>query len=137
MITQHSITVGSVWRGSNNIYRNDKKENYGPEKNTILVSGKNIKPPEDFIKIWTTEQSGCEGCLPPNSSFSVWRPIPPKGYVSLGDYIVEGDSKPPLDTIRCIPENCVQEIKIQNDTSIWNEKGFQKIIKVLLKLNQL
>jgi hypothetical protein len=118
--------VGTVWRGNNNIYQDDKKERYGPRKETILVSEMNTKPPTDFIKIWSTADKECDNCIPGDNSFSVWRPIAPKGYVSLGDYIARGDIKPNLDVIRCVPIKCVQEIKILNDSSIWDEKGFVK-----------
>lgn len=125
--------VGTVWRGNNNIYQDEKKERYGPRKETILVSEMNTKPPTDFIKIWSTVDKECENCIPGENSFSVWRPIPPKGYVSLGDYIGRGDIKPNLDVIRCVPKKCVQEIKILNDSSIWDEKGFVKKEKSSLK----
>ena len=118
--------VGTVWRGNNNIYQDDKKERYGPKKETILVSEMNTKPPTDFIQIWSTADKECDNCIPGDNSFSIWRPIAPKGYVSLGDYIGRGDIKPSLDVIRCIPNKCVQEIKILNDSSIWDEKGFVK-----------
>ena len=125
--------VGTVWRGSNNIYQNEKKDRYGPKKETILVSDMNTKPPVDFVKIWSTNDKECDNCIPGENSFSVWRPIPPDNFVSLGDYINSGDIKPKLNVIRCINKKCVQEIKILNNTSVWDEKGFVKTEKPGLK----
>ena len=118
--------VGTVWRGSNNIYKSIKKDSYGPKKETILISDVGTEPPVDFKLIWSTVDNECENCIPPENSFSIWRPIPPKGFVSLGDLVMPGDNKPDNDSIRCIPEKCVQELPVQDNSSVWNEKGFQK-----------
>ena len=118
--------VGTVWRGNNNIYKNEKKTSYGPPKETILISELGTQPPKDFELIWSTNDKICNNCIPSNNSFSIWRPIPPDNYVSLGDYITRGDLKPETNSIRCIPKKCVQEIKILDNSSVWTEEGFQK-----------
>ena len=44
--------------------------------------------------------------------YSIWRPIPPTGYVALGDvfhYSPTGD-KPNKNIIRCVPKECIDEI---------------------------
>ncbi len=49
--------------------------------------------------------------------FAIWRPIPPKGYVCLGDVIHRSPTgeKPNRNIIRCIPEVCVERISAQTD----------------------
>ena len=119
--------VGTVWRGSNQIFKPGKMDSYGPHKETILVSDVGTQPPIDFQLIWSTVDKGCENCIPSGNSFSIWRPIPSKGFVSLGDLITQGDTKPTTDTIRCVPKKCVQELVIKDNSSVWTEKGFEKI----------
>ncbi len=44
---------------------------------------------------------------------SIWKPIPPEGYVALG-YVFTNDDKnmkPNLNTISCIPQSCVKTFK--------------------------
>lgn len=79
----------------------------GSKKITLLVSG-DVKNPVDFIKIYQSLRSvGFDSNM---KGYTFWRPLPPKGYVALGDIIDVSPTgeKPSLDTIKCIPEDCVE-----------------------------
>ena len=114
---QNYFPVGSVWRCKPNEL--DKLDT-SLLKKTILISGE-VKSPIDYKLIWKT----CENCLDINNKVSIWRPIPPKKYVALGDIVVLGHNKPSLDLIKCVPKKYTKEFKY--DTSVWTEKGFEKI----------
>ena len=63
----------------------------GPNRETIIVSG-DVKGPVGYDMIWST-------------LFWIWRPIPPPGYVSLGDIVTIDDNKPATGDnapIRCV-----------------------------------
>ena len=81
----------------------NKNDSNGPKRLTILVSG-DVKYPVRFQKIYSRKRE--EGFQSSNLSFTVWRPIAPRGYVSLGD-VVSNDPycKPPNKSIVvCIPK---------------------------------
>ena len=54
-----------------------------------------------------------------NKIFSVWSPITPNGYVSLGDVIVMGIEQPPLDLCACYPVSLVDKTALSNGI-IWS-----------------
>ncbi len=82
----------------------------GPKNLTILVSG-DIKPPIDFIEIVSLKRT--EGFEKNRKKFTIWRPVAPSGYVTLGDIVdVGADSvKPDIHSIVCIPKSCIKEYK--------------------------
>lgn len=144
--------VGSVWRGKNDISKpknsvnlpesstfcgdghgKDNKlqhTNKGPEKETILVSG-DIKEPINYRLIWNSKLK-CSECQ--INHVQIFRPIPPKDYVALGDVAVKYNSKykslnkdttdelNKLLQIRCVPKECLRELKLGN--RVWNNKDF-------------
>ena len=66
----------------------------GPNRETILVSGL-VQGPTNYDSIMST-------------GIYVWRPIPPAGYVSLGDIVTIDNIKPPTGDsapIRCVKIN--------------------------------
>jgi hypothetical protein len=75
----------------------------GPNRETILVTG-NVKGPVSYEMMWNNadESDGTEE----TDKFWIWRPIPPTGYIALGD-IVSFDSASPSTgdnaPIRCVP----------------------------------
>ena len=80
----------------------NQNDSNGPRRLTILVSG-DVKHPVSFQKIYSRKRE--EGFQSSNLSFTVWRPIAPRGYVSLGD-VVSNDPycKPPNTSIVvCVP----------------------------------
>ncbi len=134
--------VGSVWRGTEEKGKpygstrsppsknscglghgesgSSAATNFGPEKETILVSG-DVKQPTDMKLIWDSKE-GCDNCQ--INHVRVYRPQAPEGYVCLGDYVKEGsqDIQPEdLEKIRCVPSDCVREKKIGN--KFYDNKG--------------
>jgi len=74
-----------------------------------------LAAPVDWKLVWTDYGSG--GIL----DTSIWRPVPPKGYVALGCVAVQGYNKPVLPGFRCVKkEYCVDAIE---DKMIWNDHG--------------
>ncbi len=63
------------------------------KKETILVTG-DVVDPVDYVKIWNSRGDG-DGCVDCQEiEATTWRPIPPEGYVALGDVVVQGKRKP-------------------------------------------
>lgn len=46
------------------------------------------------------------------SQFSIWRPIPNKGYQSLGDMFVPSHLEPDTKAMVCVPERCSKEMRV-------------------------
>ena len=134
--------VGSVWTAKNDAKR-DKANNFnphtnnqcsghtaiGPQKETILVSG-NLRPPIDYKLKWKSKE-GCEQCQPdgPLYDISIWSPIAPTGYVTLGDYAKTGKEKPFIASteqealhtpIMCVPLDCAMAIPIGK--KVWDSQ---------------
>ena len=103
------VAVAEPWKG----------DRYAPpEFETILVKSDQVelKKPFDYIKIWDSRGSKSD------APFSMWKPIPPHGYKCLGEVGSQSiDTKPSLDTIRCLPDQCVTKTKITK--RIWRDKG--------------
>lgn len=131
---RYYFPLGSVWSGNtleesrqdanhfNPISRETNTGNLGdgPEKKTILVTG-DVKDPVDYKKIWNSKGDG-KGCLEcQEEDTTLWRPIPPTGYICLGDVAVKGTEKPDVKNealIKCVPEKCVAKIPI--NTKVWD-----------------
>jgi hypothetical protein len=80
------------------------------------VNGKAaLARPTDYDFIWNDEKSGAR------MDGSCWRPLPPDGYVALGDVFVEGHSKPSLDDVMCVAQELVFEGVIGEE--IWTDNG--------------
>lgn len=63
--------------------------------------GSALRPPTKFEKVWTDRRSGA------NMSGSMWRPIPPDGYVALGLVCNKGYGSPSPDVVRCVRKDLV------------------------------
>ena len=98
----------------------------GPEKETVLVTG-DVVDPIDYIKIWNSRGDG-EGCLDcQEEEATIWRPVPPEGYICLGDVVTKGNIKPdPNKTalIKCVPISCV--VKIPLGQKVWDSDSLVK-----------
>ena len=114
---------GSIWRGINKTHRTINKNYIGPEKYTILLSGK-VATPIDYSLIWSSTSNNCDGCLEDN--ISIWRPICPEDYVSLGDVVIKGTDKPTLDFIRVVKKNTQKKLNTKKVYGM--KKGFAKVI---------
>jgi len=79
------------------------------------VNGTALRAPTDFKLVW--QNSGKKV----RSEVSVWRPIPPEGYVTMGMVCCVGYDKPSVTTVRCVRADLVVDAYIGNP--IWNDKG--------------
>ncbi len=130
--TNKFYKVGTIWRGGTN--NTDKLK-----KKSILVKDRgtdNLKEPQRFELIWSTEKftkelnitkTDPDYKLTPN--IYIYRPIPPDGYISLGDYVSnknENNIKDELQNFRCIKKSLVEPFDLDKNT-IWDETGFKII----------
>lgn len=74
-----------------------------------------IAYPVDYIFVWNDKGSG----LP--DDVSVWRPVPPSGYVAMGFYAHGKYSKPGLKKMVCVRRDLVNQCSLGN--MIWKDKG--------------
>ena len=94
--------------------------------NTILVSG-DVKAPIDYQIVYSSVKT--RGINKYAEGFTIWRPVPPEGYKSLG-YIIdnrpypikEKPPKPGFDVVVCVPSSVTLDIK-SNLESIWKSNG--------------
>lgn len=77
--------------------------------------GPALRPPMDFENVWKDTGSGAK------ADCSIWQPIPPEGYVALGQVCSNGRDKPLLNSIRCVRADLVVSSPISD--LIWNDKG--------------
>lgn len=124
--------VGSVWTASKDLKKNPykprlpKSNNHcgdghginktikyhgdGPEKETILVSG-DVVDPKGYKLLWDSKK-GCVGCQESSNAVKIYRPIPPKGYIALGDVAVKYNEDVKDLKIKCIPEYCLKKMSL-------------------------
>jgi len=83
-----------------------------------------LKKPISFEEVWTDKGSWNQ------DAYSCWKPMPPKGYITLGHIFIRRDAKsdynPPddatdrVDKFMCVHESLVVPGKL---TRIWDSKG--------------
>jgi len=99
--------------------RDQNHSNIGPDKETILVSG-DVVDPKSFKLLWDSKK-GCVGCQEDNNNVKIYRPIPPKGYVALGDIAVKHNEDVKKFKIKCVPRECVKKMSL--GPMVWNNKN--------------
>lgn len=72
-----------------------------------------LKAPVNYKKVWDTDGSGAK------TTASIWYPVPPDGYVSLGCIAVQGKDKPSPTNLRCVRLDWVQFGS--SGVLIWND----------------
>ncbi|NVZ20297.1 Vps62-related protein [Pseudomonas costantinii] len=82
---------------------------------TNKVNGTALRPPVDYHLVWQDEGTGAR------SNASIWRPIPPEGYVAMGLVYGMNYDKPSRHAVRCVREDLV--VTAQAGELIWNDKG--------------
>ncbi|RYP75976.1 hypothetical protein DL771_002048 [Monosporascus sp. 5C6A] len=77
-------------------------------------SKKAVARPVSYTLIWTDQGSGA------TLDGSFWRPVPPLGYVALGDVAGKGWSMPSVEKVWCVREDLVGYGKFLA-TSVWDD----------------
>lgn len=81
-----------------------------------------LRAPAGYEEIWADHRSGAD------LNGSCWRPIPPSGYVALGDVFVAGYDKPLLDYVACVRADLVGDgvigSVVWDDTHTGSKKDF-------------
>ncbi|CAM9394145.1 unnamed protein product, partial [Discosporangium mesarthrocarpum] len=79
-----------------------------------------LAPPKEYVRVWTSKiqdtETGRDGTRPPpkrspgSLSGSIWRPVAPEGFVSMGDVYNEdsADAPPSLPLFRCVRRDQVE-----------------------------
>ena len=89
------------------------KQNYIPDGKMPALAH-----PVDFEERWNSVNSGAIICG------SIWRPVPPEGYVALGDVANNrygSRSKPDVKQVVCVRSDLAVEGTLEGDTFIWND----------------
>jgi len=87
----------------------------GETSNDGASQGKALSPPMDYERVWRDSHSGAA------ADCTVWRPLPPAGYVALGFVCSNGRDKPLLNAIRCVRKDLVIPAIVGD--LIWDDKG--------------
>ncbi|CRM20579.1 Insecticidal Crystal Toxin, P42 [Pseudomonas sp. 24 E 13] len=76
-------------------------------------TGTALKPPTDFERVWAFEQ--------PGHNVSIWRPVPPEGYVAMGLVVGNGLLEPSVNAVRCLRDDLPVTSHI--DELLWSDRG--------------
>lgn len=79
------------------------------------VDGTALRPPLDYELVWKDTGSGAR------TNFSIWRPLPPEGYVAMGLVCGVGYDKPSRNAMRCVRADLVSPANV--DELLWSDKG--------------
>jgi hypothetical protein len=74
-----------------------------------------LKAPDDYRQIWADHGSGAD------RDGSIWYPVPPNGYVTLGFVAQAGYGKPSISNFRCVRQDYARPGQFGN--LIWWDKG--------------
>ncbi|WP_308581592.1 Vps62-related protein [Pseudomonas extremaustralis] len=85
-----------------------------PQTEDDRINGKALMPPDEFERVWDDKGSKAY------SDGSIWRPIPPSGYVAMGLVASRGYDKPSRNSVRCVRADLV--IASYINELIWNNK---------------
>ena len=112
----------SVWRprvpaGCHLIGMTAKNGHSRPTFSTLVIraGGRDIAPPERFDLVWWQERG--------KRRFWCWRPIPPAGYVSLGDVGTTSETPPSHKDVVCVALACLSPNRQPLGGQIWNDRG--------------
>lgn len=80
-----------------------------------METARYIRPPLKYELVWDTSNTRC------STAMSIWKPIPPPGYVALGYTCHVGEGSPPLKQVTCIHEDVVEKTKL-SPQFIWRDR---------------
>ena len=116
--TKTSLSGGQgVPAGCHLIGMTAKNGHSRPTFSTLVIraGGRDIAPPERFDLVWWQERG--------KRRFWCWRPIPPLGYVSLGDVGTTSETPPSHKDVVCVALACLSPIRQPLGGQIWNDRG--------------
>lgn len=87
----------------------------GDSQAPYISEKKALSKPVDFKLVWSDTGSRANG------DCSVWRPVPPEGYVALGLVCTNDSNRPSFNAIRCVRADLV--VASSANTLIWNDQG--------------
>lgn len=87
----------------------------GDPQNAGTGKGQALSRPDDYQRVWSDTGSRANG------DCSVWRPIPPEGYVALGLVCSNDNSKPSFNAVRCVRADLV--VASSASALIWSDLG--------------
>lgn len=87
-----------------------------PEATLVVVDDDSsvLAYPMSYQKILTLD-------APNETSGAIWRPIPPDGFVAMGDVFTLGQSEPPPSLVRCIRKDAVEPAPLYRRVRVWKE----------------
>ena len=74
-----------------------------------------LKFPDRYMKLWDTDGTGAD------RNGSCWRPIPPSGYVALGDVFVDGKAEPASGDVMCVRADLTERAQV--GFKFWSTDG--------------
>lgn len=98
----------------NDINGNNSVRLYGPGPSAGPGLGP-VADPTGYNQVWKDEKSGAA------KDGSFWRPIPPNGYVALGDVAQSGWSAPSTNDVWCVRADLVKQGSFGSN-SVWDDK---------------
>jgi len=87
----------------------------GDPQSEGATKGKALSRPDDYEQVWKDSGSGSR------TDGSIWRPIPPDGYVALGLVCSNNHEKPSLNAVRCVRADLVIASGVGD--VIWDDRG--------------
>ena len=123
MTNKDFYILGTVWSSDN--------KNTILNKETIVArdtsnTKDSLKDPLNWNPIWESQTINDSNI----TNIIIWRPIPPKGWASLGDYVttdIDIKSKPKNTNFKCVKIELLDSYQLDN-VNVWNTSGF-KVIK--------
>lgn len=108
-----------------------------PNRIKAFLANGDIRNPVDFKKMssFNVNKIG-EFNEIKSELYTIWRPIAPKKYESIGDIVKNGDAKPDNNVIGCINKNCLDELEMDDCELAFMYYGIEDDFKHLLSMNQ-
>ncbi|KAK4041406.1 hypothetical protein C8A01DRAFT_14838 [Parachaetomium inaequale] len=75
-----------------------------------------VAAPVDYTGLWNDAGSGAR------SDSSFWRPVPPRGYIALGDVACAGHGKPGVEQVWCVRADLVSD-GAYGEAAVWDDEG--------------
>lgn len=78
--------------------------------NYIFTVKGGVEKPIDYERIWTgVKNESTSNDMVDENWISIWKPVPPEGYTSLGFVFEDGKTKPNVNIVRCVKTSLLDE----------------------------